>query len=194
MGGALGMAGEAAAGGAAGAGPKPEPACHQGAGNEYQLQFYSENQAEIEQELHPFFEVLSLAGKSVALSRLKIRYYYTKEADGSELGSCFWVTGDRCSLVTFAFSDLVPPTPTANRVMEVGFATSSAAVGLTPLEVRTGLTVNHASLEQSNDYSFLGNGRAPGSAQGPSYRPWEHVTLYVDNQLVWGAEPCLSAD
>lgn len=194
LGGAFGGAAESAAGGAAGSAPEPALPCHQGTSRDYQLKFYSENQGDIEQELHPFFELLSANGKSLPLNRVKLRYYYTKEADGSELGSCFWVTGDRCSLVKFEFSDLVPATSNANRVMEVSFSDSTVAVGLTPLEVRTGLTVNHANLEQRNDYSFLPSASALVKGGPATYSVWDHVTLYVDDELVWGAEPCPSND
>ena len=187
-----GAAGEGEAAGAAGSSADGKPACHHGSGTEYLLKFRAENQGGIEQELHPFFEVQGVNGKSVALSRVKIRYYYTKEVDGSERGSCFWVTGNLCSLVNFEFSDLVPPTSTANRVMEVSFAASNALVGLTPLEVRTGLTVNHGNLEQNNDYSFLSDAGKPPGPETISYRAWDRVTLYVDDELVWGSEPCPS--
>jgi hypothetical protein len=191
QGGEVNDAGSAAAGGEAGV--SDVPACPQGSGKDYTLGFYPETQQDITQDVHPFFEVLSLSGDAVALSRIKIRYYYTREAEGSETGSCFWVTGDRCSLVHFAFADLVPSTPTASRMMEVSFSgTKSASLGLEPVEVRTGFTVNHANLKQSNDYSF---DPAPSSANAQGafpYVAWDHVTLYVDDQLVWGTEPCPS--
>lgn len=195
-GGALGTSGASATGGG---GTNDSAACNRGEGADYQLRFYSETQHAVEQEVHPFFNVSSLKGKSVELKRLKIRYYYTKEAEGAEVGSCFWVTGDRCSLVKFAFSDVVPPTTTANRMMELTFsgATSGAVsptVGLMDLEVRTGFTVNHANLEQNNDYSFDSNAHGVSVTGALPYAPWDHVTLYIDGRLVWGTEPCPARD
>jgi hypothetical protein len=182
-------AGAPAAGGSAGTGTSS--ACNRGSNKSYELNFYPEKRANTEREVHPFFRVRKLKGKPLPLSRLKIRYYYTKEAIAPETGSCFWVTGNHCSLVKFAFSNFVPATKTANRVMELSFAAGgNAIVGRDGLEVRTGFTVNHANLEQNDDYSFAPNAAAPGVGGTTPYFAWDHVTLYVDDALVWGAEPC----
>ena len=51
------------------------------------------------------------------------------------------------------------------------FGASSAIVGLTDLEVRTGFTVNHANLEQNNDYSFDPNAHKVSVTETLPYAP-----------------------
>ncbi len=130
---------------------------------------------------HPFFEILNQTGHAVAAKRLKVRYYYTKEPEGLELGTCFWLTGaESVDDVKFDFEDLSPVTETANRYMELSFPQSTAQLDRAPFEVRTGFhTATSGAYIQTNDYSYDSEA-APLPASGVfPYRASSKVTFVL---------------
>jgi cellulose 1,4-beta-cellobiosidase len=167
-------------------------ACPSATNSGYRVGFYPENKHATEQEVHPFFRITNTTGVFPSLTKIKLRYYFTKEPSGAETGTCFWVTGNLCSSLSFQFHDQVPSLATANRFMELTFTATNAVLDGAALEVRTGFTVAHRDLTQTNDYSF---DAAAGVTATPGvfpYRDWDRVTLYVDGVLVWGTEPCVN--
>ena len=113
-------AGAAGAGGAA-----VVEACPSAVADGYQVGFFPELRGASSQEVHPFFE-LSTTSAAVALERLSLRYYFSKEADAPETGSCYWVTGERCASVQLSWHDLDVPTPSADRYLELRFIGAEA--------------------------------------------------------------------
>ena len=181
-------AGSGAAGEGGAAGLQTE--CPSAVASGYQVGFFPELRSASSQEIHPFFE-LSTTSAPVALERLSLRYYFSKETDSVETGSCYWVTGDRCASVQLSWHDLEVPTPSADRYLEVGFAGEQAKLSsLQPFEVRVGFFAAQKLMLQSNDYSFDADALAPTAEETFPYKPWSRVTLYLDDELVWGVEPC----
>lgn len=179
-------AGTAGEGGAAGAAAECPSATAAG----YQVGFFPELRSASSQEIHPFFE-LSTTRAPVPLERLSLRYYFSKETDAVETGSCYWVTGDRCASVQLSWHDLQVPTPSADRYLELRFAGEEAKLSsVQPFEVRVGFFAAQKLMLQSNDYSFDAAALAPTAATEFPYKPWSRVTLYLDDTLVWGVEPC----
>lgn len=188
---------EGGAGGAGGevTGNAGAPACPSAVNQGFELLIYPEppsGQLDATTDPHPFFEIVNQTGHLVAASRLKLRYYYTKEVTGPEVGTCFWLTGgENVADVSFDFRNSVPATRTADRFMEVSLARSTSQIGTTPFEVRTGFhTVTSELFTQTNDYSYDSDAAPlPSSGLFP-YRASSKVTLYLDEQLIWGSEPC----
>jgi cellulose 1,4-beta-cellobiosidase len=155
------------------------------------LEFFPELAAEATEEVHPFFRIAATSGGTFAIERISIRYYFTNESASVETASCYWVTGDQCQLVRAGFFSLAQPTATASRYLELRFAPGSTLlVGSDPIEIRVGFSANHQSQHQSNDYSFDPQASTPSAATPRPYRRWERATVYVDDVLVWGSEPC----
>lgn len=188
--GSAGRGGGAGAGGSSGVLNAPEPSCGSKTDGAFRVAFYPENKGAVEQEIHPFFRLSNASGQPVALSRIKIRYYYTKDSSGTEVGRCFWVSGNLCTAAVFRFQDLAPPTATANRLMEVSFPAATASLEAELLEVRTGFAIAQHNLTQTNDYSFDPTSASLVTPGVFPYRDWDRVTLYVGDLLVWGKEPC----
>jgi hypothetical protein len=184
--------GGADAGGEGGA--AEEPACPSRADDDWELGYFPELRDAQTQESHPFFQLTSRSA-TVQLSRLAIRYYFTKESDLPESGVCFWVTGDRCSLASFEFGNVSSLTPSAARYLQVTFPRATN-VTITPgtFEVRVGFKTGSSPLLQTNDYSFDPNSATPSLISPYPYKRWPRTTLYVDGTLVWGTEPCASGD
>lgn len=154
-----------------------------------QLGYYPELSTASTQEIHPFFEISS-NGQPVTLDRISIRYYYTDESTSPDSATCYWVTGDNCSLVSSTFHDVSVPTATATRYLELRFPKASKLSAAVPgIEVRVGFTAAETTLLQTNDYSFDSAAPKATAAVPFPYQPWTKATLSVD-QLVWGSEPC----
>ena len=169
------------------------PACASGTDGLLQLSLFPDVRTETAQELHPFFEITG-RGVPVALERVSIRYYFTNESTAPESASCYFVTGNRCDAVAFDFGAVANPTATATRYLELRFRPGTQlSAGLDPIEVRVGFAAGYQVLRQSNDYSFDSAANTPSSAVPLPYKSWTKVTLYVDDALIWGSEPCIKS-
>jgi hypothetical protein len=181
----------AGAGGEGGEATPPE--CPSRATDAWELGYFPELREATTVESHPFFQVTN-RGEATRLDRIVIRYYFTKESTAAETAACYWVTGDRCSLAKLEFGDMLTPTATASRYLQVSFpGASNVIVASGSLEVRIGFRIGSGPAIQTNDYSFDPDALAPSSAAPFPYKRWLKTTLYLDGKLVWGTEPCASS-
>jgi hypothetical protein len=196
QGGVAGSSGSASAGDEGGEGGEGEaststpPECPSRVTDAWELGYFPELREATTVESHPFFQVTN-RGEATTLNRIVIRYYFTKESTAMETAACYWVTGDRCSLAKLEFGDMLIPTATASRYLQVSFpAASNVTVAKGSLEVRVGFKTGSGPELQTNDYSFDPDAVAPSSAAPFPYKRWLKTTLYLDGKLVWGTEPC----
>jgi hypothetical protein len=167
--------------------------CPSRATDTWELGYFPELREATTVESHPFFQVTN-RGEAATLNRIVIRYYFTKESTAMETAACYWVTGDRCSLAKLEFGDMLTPTATASRYLQVSFpGASNVMVAAGSLEVRVGFKIGPAPGIQTNDYSFDPDAVAPSSVAPFPYKRWLKTTLYLDGKLVWGTEPCVSS-
>lgn len=131
--------------------------------------------------IYPVFMVVNNGTKSVKLSSVKIRYYYTKEDNKSETFWCDSFTRG----ATNVYGNLIPlrnKKSNADMYLEVGF--SEGAGELKPgesVELKVGFAKNDWSdYNQKNDYSY---------SASRTYFEWNRVTLHLSGQLVFGREP-----
>jgi hypothetical protein len=139
-------------------------------------------------QIKPHFNIVNTGASSVALSGLKIRYWYTWEgAAQTQLFSCDWaIVG--CANVTGVFVKLATPVSGADYYEEVGFtaAAGSIAAGGQSGEVQTRFSKSdYTNYNETGDYSF--------DPTKTVFADWTHVTLYNNGVLVWGVEPGGSA-
>jgi hypothetical protein len=184
---------EAGTGESGGAAGDSTGACPSVSDQGYEGRLYLENQADIVQAIHPFFQLARASGNSVELRRVKLRYYFTNEGSGPVTTECFWVTGGACAAALLRVVELTPSTASATHVLEVSFPEATTTFGLEDLEMRVGLRYGNQNLRQSNDYSFDAAPNFAAANEFP-YRTWSRVTAYIDDVQVWGREPCSSAD
>lgn len=179
-----------AAGGADASGGGSARGCPSATSSSFELGYFPELRDASSQESHPFFQITN-HDTTVALNRITLRYYFTNESGEPETATCFWVTGDHCALANMKFADVAAPTVDATRYLEVSFPTG-ASVKVLPgvFEVRVGFKAGSSIFVQSNDYSFDPAASAPTSTVPFPYKRWLRATLYLDQKLVWGTEPC----
>jgi mannan endo-1,4-beta-mannosidase len=124
------------------------------------------------------------SGSDIDLSKLVIRYYYTKDGSASENFNCdtaavqynkapWYVTYN--SAVSGSFHSLTTPKTNADSYLELKVNTTDALTAGSTLVLDTRFTKNDWSLyNQSNDYSYGDNSK---------------VLVYYDGELILGVEP-----
>ena len=131
---------------------------------------------------HPRFKVFNIGTTTVALSDIKIRYWYTIDTSQPQTFVCDWAAV-ACGNITGSLVALSPTKTTADYYEEVGFTTAAGnlAAGANS-EVQTRFNKNDwSNYTQTNDYSF--------DATKTAYADWTKVGVYYKGTLVWGNAP-----
>ncbi|WP_267241734.1 cellulose binding domain-containing protein [Streptomyces sp. PR69] len=134
----------------------------------------------------PWLEVKNNSGKTVELSDVTLRYYFTAD-DASAYGSNCVQTSLGCTSLTQRIKKIDAPagaTSTADHYLEVGF--TAAAGSLAPGGTSEGIglqlyRLDREKLDQADDRSF--------NAEYSHYTPSKLVTAYLRGTLAWGEEP-----
>ncbi len=149
------------------------------------VQYYTMNTTATATQSTPYMNIVNtgVGLQYIALSDLKVRYYYTTDNALADTYGCLYaIIG--CGNITPTFVAMSSPVTNADHYLELSF--SSAAGTLAPY-ASTGDIQNRmnksdwSTITQSNDYSFDGTKTA--------YADWSKVTLYYKGALVWGTEP-----
>ncbi len=147
------------------------------------VQYRAGNTNPGDNQIQPHLNIVNTGSSSVALSGLKIRYWYTWE--GSAQTQSFFcdyaVVG--CGNVVGSFVKLATPVSGADYYEEVGFTgTGSIAAGGQSGEVQTRFNKSdYSNYTETGDYSF--------DPTKTVLTDWAKVTLYNNGVLVWGTEP-----
>ncbi|MDT0389419.1 cellulose binding domain-containing protein [Streptomyces dubilierae] len=131
----------------------------------------------------PSLEVFNDTGKSLPLSDVTLRYWFTAEDSASYAFNCVNAVFG-CSNVAGRIVAMDKPTDTADHYLELRF--TEGAGDLKPGANSKGIDVqlfrtDHKKLKQSDDRSF--------DAEKTSYKEAEEVTAYKRGVLAWGEEP-----
>ena len=134
------------------------------------------------------FKVTNTSGSPINLADLKLRYYYTQDADkpltfwcdhaGYMSGSSYI---DATSKVSGAFKTLSPAITNADHYLEVSL---SSGAGSLPnggsIEIQTRFARNDwSNFDQSNDLSYTSAG---------SYMDWQKISAFVGGTLAYGLD------
>ncbi len=143
--------------------------------------FYNSNRSTFPQSISPWFRITNQGNEAVNLSKVKLRYYYTKDNTKPQNFYCNWSTAGS-SNVTGTFVPMTVAKTNADTYLEVGFtsaAGSLAAGQSTDVQIQFAKT-DWSSYDQSNDYSF--------NSDADSYSDWNKVTGYFSGSLFYGIE------
>ncbi|GFN33034.1 glycosyl hydrolase [Paenibacillus xylaniclasticus] len=148
----------------------------------FKIQMYSGITSASSNTIAPRIKIVNTGTNALDLTKVKLRYYYTVDANKTQAFWYDWASAGSNNL-TGAFVTLSSPTTGADTYFEIGF--TSAAGTLTPgaaseIQLRIART-DWSSYTQTGDYSF--------NPSGSSYADWTRMTGYVDGVLQWGVEP-----
>jgi hypothetical protein len=135
------------------------------------------------QQIQPYFKIANTGSSAVALSTLKVRYFFTADGSTTQVWACDFASVS-CGNVAGTFYPWTGGGPGADHYLEVTF--SSVAGSVSPgsdsgvIQVHFHDT-NSTNFTQTNDYSF--------DPSKTSFTNWTHMTLYQNGTLVWGTEP-----
>ncbi|GAA0621199.1 cellulose binding domain-containing protein [Streptomyces crystallinus] len=135
----------------------------------------------------PWLEVINNSKKSVPLTEVTVRYYFSAD-DSVAFGANCVQTSLRCSHVTQKIGALAGSAPKADHYLQIGFTEGAGALKPGGTTEAIGLQLyrlDHKPLDQSDDRSF-----APELTH---YAPAKLVTAYLRGALAWGEEPAGAA-
>jgi hypothetical protein len=138
--------------------------------------------------LKPRIRLINNTPEDIPLGQLKIRYWYTIDSDQSQTFNCDHTTAPGgCGGLTNSFVRLPPNntnrTSASDTYLEVGFANNVgylSAGGQFDMYLRINKT-DWSNYVETNDYSYDG--------AAASMTRWDHISVYRNGSLVWGAEP-----
>jgi hypothetical protein len=159
---------------------------HSNKGN-MKIQMFNGSTAEQLGTITPRFNLVNTGETSIALSDVKIRYYYTVDGDRSQEFWCDWSTAGKEN-VTGTFVKIDDAMTDADYFLEVGFTSDAGSLAAgQSIEVQTRIAKSDWDhYTQTDDYSF--------NSDAASYQDWEKVTGYLSGALQWGIEPTDSGD
>ncbi len=138
--------------------------------------------------IKPYFKIMCNTGEEVSVSELKVRYYFTRDSHTvSGLNPIKYTcqlenpyTGTLHSYTNLALYEYGPISKT-DTYLEVTFSSGSPTFkGAGQYALMELVIAAESTFDETDDYSLT---------MSTSFTPWERITLYRNNVLVWGIEP-----
>ncbi|MBO3745244.1 hydrolase [Streptosporangiaceae bacterium NEAU-GS5] len=129
-------------------------------------------------QVEPWFNLYNDSGSAVALSGVKIRYYFTADNAAQQYRfACSWAVVS-CSTITGTFGNITD----TSRYLEVGYTSGTLASGGSTSDMQLRFyRADWQTINQSDDYSF--------NPALTTYTDWSKVAVFLNGALVWGAPP-----
>ncbi len=146
------------------------------------VQFYNQSTAATSNQIYANFKLVNTGSSAIALSNVKLRYYYTVDGSKPQTFYCDYSPAGS-SNVTGAFVAMPTAKTGADTYLEVGFSSGAgdlAGGGSVIIQARISKS-DWTNYIQTDDYSF--------DSTGTSYADWTKTTGYVSGVLQWGIEP-----
>jgi endoglucanase len=134
--------------------------------------------------MNPHLQVLNTSGSAVALSGLKLRYWFLGEGQKNSLYNLDWAQVGNGN-VTGSVVKLTNSLSGADTYVEIGFTSGAGSLAANtgnsgPIQLRI-YKEDYSNYDEKNDYSYDGT--------KTSYADWNKVTLYTGSTLSWGMDP-----
>ena len=145
------------------------------------LQAFNGNTAASTNTIYPNFRLVNTGTDAVALSSVKLRYYFTNDGTQSNSFACDWSTVGN-SNITGSFVTITAVTG-ADRYLEIGFTSGAGTLATgAGIEVKSRIWKSDwSNFSQTNDYSF--------NTTATNYVDSTTVTAYINGTLYWGSAP-----
>jgi endoglucanase len=146
------------------------------------VQFYNQSTAATSNQIYTNIKLVNTGSSAIALSNVKIRYYYTIDGSKAQTFYCDY-SPIGSSNVSGTFVTMSTAKTGADTYLEVGFSTGAgnlAAGGNVTIQGRFAKS-DWSNYTQTDDYSF--------NSTATTYVDWAKTTGYVSGALQWGTEP-----
>jgi hypothetical protein len=132
--------------------------------------------------MKPHLRLVNTGTQTVALSAIKIRYYFANENAGTFATNCDYASPQICSAITSSVITMSTAKVGATHYLEVGFTgTGTLAPGGTQdFESRFNHT-DWSAFDETNDYSYQYNVAA--------YADAPKITVFMNDVRVYGTAP-----
>ncbi len=133
--------------------------------------------------INPYISLKNTGNSPVALSELKVRYYFTVDGDTPQNFVCDWAQVG-CANVQGKLVKLSTAKPGADYFLEFSFdaAAGMLAPGSSSGDIQSRIhKANWANYNETGDYSYAGN--------RPTLTDTDKITVYQNDALIWGIEP-----
>lgn len=151
--------------------------------NDLSIEYYSADTDPSNNKIRPYLQIINNDATDVPYEDLKIRYWFTKDVTSALQFQCDYADLGT-SFVQGSYTTLSNTSSEADHYLEVTFDAAAGSLLATDDSGKIKLRItnsDNSNFDESNDYSF------DGSYSG--YTLHDKITLYQNDQLVWGTEP-----
>ncbi|WP_329125166.1 endo-1,4-beta-xylanase [Streptomyces sp. NBC_01465] len=152
-----------------------------GGGGSLKVQYKNNDSAAGDNQIKPGLQLVNTGSGAVALSSVKIRYWFSGEAGSSNYSAWCDYAVVGCGSLSQSVSSSGSSTAGADHYLEVGFSSGSLAAGASSGEMQLRFAKSDwSNFSEADDYS---RGTNTSFADAPK------IGVYVNGTLVWGAAP-----
>ncbi|MEV4760830.1 glycoside hydrolase family 44 protein [Micromonospora sp. NPDC049559] len=152
-------------------------------GPQFVVQHANQDFDPADRQIRPGLQLLNAGRQPLALSRVTLRYWFSRDAGAGGLRTECESARVGCAAVTRRVVPVPRGRPGADSYLEVGFTRAAGNLGASsssgPVLLR--VTRDSSVFDERNDYSWR--------PVAPSFADTTRVTMYVDGRLVAGVEP-----
>lgn len=146
------------------------------------LEMVNSNIKDITNTISPNFKLHNTGETSINLEDLKIRYFYTINGEAEQNFWCDW-SDVGSSNVTNSFTRMPTAMIGADYYIDIEFSQSAGVLNPeSSIELKNRIAkTDWSDYDQSDDFSF--------NNMGKKYSDWTKAAVYLNDTLIWGAEP-----
>ncbi|WP_329125170.1 glycoside hydrolase family 6 protein [Streptomyces sp. NBC_01465] len=152
-----------------------------GGGGSLKVQYKNNDSAAGDNQIKPGLQLVNTGTGAVALSSVKIRYWFSGEAGSSTYSTNCDYAVMGCGALSQSVGTSGSSTTGADRYLEVAFSSGSLAAGASSGEMQLRFNKSDwSNFSEADDYS---------RGTGTSFSDAPKIGVYVNGTLVWGTAP-----